>query len=85
MHINNYASVKKSNVVSAVILSVLVLIAVYVLNYYTPLYADDYSYSFSYLNGERIVSFSQLIDSQIAHYQKVNGRSVVHFLAQLFC
>lgn len=84
MHINNYASVKKSNVVSAVILSVLVLIAVYVLNYYTPLYADDYSYSFSYLNGERIVSFSQLIDSQIAHYQKVNGRSVVHFLAQLF-
>lgn len=56
----------------------------YALNFYTPLFADDYSYSFSFMTGERIESASQIIDSQIGHYQCMNGRSITHFLAQMF-
>lgn len=71
-------------IVAIISVTVLTGILFYVLNYYTPLFADDYSYSFSYSTGERITGVDQIIDSQVAHYQKVNGRSVVHFLAQLF-
>lgn len=56
----------------------------YILNYYTPLYADDYSYSVSFLTGKRIESIYQIIDSQIRHYEVINGRVVTHTLAQLF-
>ena len=56
----------------------------YALNYYTPLYADDYSYAFSFATGERIHSASEILESQIGHYQNTNGRSVTHYLAQLF-
>ena len=56
----------------------------YLLNYYTPLYADDYSYSFSFLTGERMTSLSQIVSSQIGHYQRINGRSITHALAQVF-
>lgn len=56
----------------------------FLLNYYTPLYGDDYSYSFSFLTGERITSVSQIFSSQLGHYQNTNGRSITHSLAQLF-
>lgn len=62
----------------------LVGILFYILNYLTPLFADDYSYSFSYATKERISSVSEIFKSQIVHYQTRNGRSVTHFLAQLF-
>lgn len=70
---------------SAIIMATLWIgVLFYGLNYYTPLFADDYSYSFSFLSGERITSVSQIVSSQIGHYQNTNGRSVTHTLAQLF-
>lgn len=56
----------------------------YILNYYTPLFADDYSYAFSFSTEERMTSVSQIFNSQIGHYKNMNGRSITHSLAQLF-
>lgn len=60
--------------------SVIVLIyaLVYALNYYTPLFADDYSYMYSFSTGERITSVTEIWESQKAHYHSLNGRSVTH-------
>ncbi|WP_195955504.1 DUF3329 domain-containing protein [Clostridium saudiense] len=56
----------------------------YLLNYYTSLYADDYSYSFSFMNGNKINSIKDIILSQKEHYLNMNGRSIVHIIAQFF-
>lgn len=66
------------------IVSCFILVLIFALNHYMPLLADDYSYSFSFLTGERITSVSQIIPSQMAHYQRVNGRFITHTLAQFF-
>ena len=82
----NLAENKKSDKQLYIIAIVTFLIGFlfYVLNYYTPLYGDDYLYSFSFLNGERMTSINQVIDSQFGHYQNMNGRIVTHALAQIF-
>lgn len=67
---------------AAVLLSVFVLMLL--LNIHTPLMMDDYDYSFSWATGERLAGISDIIASQAAHYQLWGGRSVTHFLAQLF-
>ncbi len=59
-------------------------VAFYVLNTMTLLVADDYSYAYSFKTGERIESIKDILLSQQAHYYSMNGRSVVHFLAQFF-
>lgn len=56
----------------------------YVLNCLTPLFADDYLYSFSFATGERLTSLGQILPSQIAHYQSANGRFLLHTVAQFF-
>ena len=48
------------------------------------MFADDFSYSFSFSNGERIESITDIFFSQVAHYNVMNGRIITHFLAQLF-
>lgn len=63
---------------------VLIFLLLFYCNLKTRLIADDYSYSFSFADGQRMVSFSQLIPSMVAHRQKVNGRIIAHFLVQLF-
>lgn len=71
--------------VSSIILStILIFIFFYIFNLYTPLYADDYSYSVSFLTKERITCVYDIFQSQITHYKTMNGRSITHFLAQLF-
>ena len=47
-------------------------------NVYTPMITDDYSYSLG------INSVSDIIKSQYEHYFNWGGRSVAHFLAQLW-
>ena len=54
------------------------------LNLHTPLMMDDYDYSFSWATGERLAGLGDIAASQAAHYRLWGGRSVVHFLAQLF-
>ncbi len=77
---------KLSLVLTAVILlSVFALL--FVLNSKTPLYKDDYSYSYTFAvkeNKFRISTLKELIDSQINHYKVMNGRIVPHTLAQAF-
>lgn len=54
------------------------------LNLLTPLYMDDYSYMRDFATKEPVSSLSDLLRSMAVHYEKVNGRYVPHFLAQLF-
>jgi len=54
------------------------------LNVHTPLMMDDYDYSFSWSTGERLAGVRDILASQAAHYRLWGGRSVTHFLAQLF-
>lgn len=61
-----------------------IISAIYILNYYTPLYADDYSYFYSFATGNRITASKDIIYSQLAHYSNVNGRSIPHTIAQLY-
>ena len=61
--------------------------AFYALNLLTCLYADDYSYTYTFAVTEgkyRISNLYELFLSQLNHYQVMNGRTVVHTLAQLF-
>lgn len=70
----------------AVLALVLTLIGtlMLLLNLHTPLMMDDYDYSFSWATGERLAGVLDIAASQAAHYRLWGGRSVVHFLAQLF-
>ncbi len=54
------------------------------LNVHTPLMMDDYDYSFSWSTGERLAGVGDILASQAVHYRLWGGRSVTHFLAQLF-
>ncbi|WP_439647456.1 DUF3329 domain-containing protein [Brucepastera parasyntrophica] len=54
------------------------------MNVLTPMIADDYLYSFVYNTDERVSSISDIFYSQYRHYMEWGGRSVAHFLAQLF-
>ena len=53
------------------------------LEYLTPLFADDFSYSVSFVTKEPMRSVSDVLASQKLHYTATNGRTVVHTLAQL--
>lgn len=58
--------------------------AFFSLNLLTPILRDDYSYTFNFLTKEPIGSFGDIFESLAVHYEKVNGRIPVHFLAHLF-
>lgn len=56
---------------------------VLLLNIKTPLIGDDFVYSFIYQTDDRLASVQDVIHSQVLHYYKWGGRSVVHFGAQM--
>ncbi len=55
----------------------------FLMNHFTPMHADDYDYSFSFYNGERIHSLVDVFYSQISHYQVQNGRIATLGFAQI--
>jgi len=55
-----------------------IILIFFLFNVYTPLIADDYSYSLG------IFSVKDIVKSQYDHYFNWGGRSVAHFLAQLW-
>lgn len=62
-------------------------LAFYALNILTCLHTDDFSYTYTFAVKEgkyRISNLYQLFLSQRNHYRVMNGRAVVHTLAQLF-
>ncbi|MBQ4264248.1 MAG: hypothetical protein IJB85_01890 [Clostridia bacterium] len=65
-------------------LAALIFMLMLAMNAYTPLTMDDYDYSFSWSTGERLSGLADIFRSQQAHYMIWGGRSVTHFLAQLF-
>ena len=74
---------------SAMIGLAIVGLAYLVLNFLTPEYHDDFVYKFMFEGGgvnygHRVQDVGDLIQSQVCHYSTVNGRSLVHFLVQLF-
>jgi len=78
-------------IVSIPIILLLILIFIFVLSSLTPYYADDYTYMYSFADGfgtemrdVRVTDIPSLIQSQIGHYQCMNGRVVAHTLVQLF-
>ena len=67
----------------------IVALAFLVLNLLTPEYHDDFVYKFMFEGGKvnydhPIRSLGDIFVSQVDHYHSVNGRSIVHFLVQLF-
>ena len=52
------------------------------LNIITPRIADDFAYLYIFGEKEQVSSLSDIVRSQITHYQRWGGRSVVHFIAQ---
>jgi len=67
-----------------VILLACIGVLMFELNAHTPLMMDDYDYSFSWSTGKRLEGIADIVRSQTAHYLMWGGRSVTHFLAQLF-
>lgn len=68
---------------------VIAVVAFAVLNFLTPEYHDDFVYKFIFEGGtvnydHPVRSIGDIVVSQVEHYQSVNGRSLVHFLVQLF-
>lgn len=60
----------------------LVFAVIFIFSSLTPLIADDYDYCFSFADGSRMESFSQIIPSMAAHRETVNGRVVAHSIVQ---
>lgn len=50
----------------------------------SQIFADDYSYSFSWETGKMINGLYDIIQSQYKHWLIWGGRSVAHSLVQLF-
>lgn len=64
------------------ILAFMYLVMLYC-NLKTNLLADDYMYCFSFADGSRMESLSQLIPSMAAHRLTMNGRLISHSLVQI--
>ncbi len=52
---------------------------------FTFWWGDDGSYSYSFVDGQRISNLSQALESQAIHWQQHTGRFVAHVLVQLLC
>lgn len=52
-------------------------------NVLSPYTADDYSYMFSSVTGERITNVFQIFPSLLDNYLKMNGRVLPHFFLQI--
>ena len=68
---------------------VIVAVAFAVLNVLTPMYHDDFVYQFMFEGGtvnydHPVKSIGDVLASQVEHYHSVNGRSIVHCLAQVW-
>lgn len=74
---------KKLKSISLIYLLVITVL-MYLLNCFTTLSADDWHYHFIWGTTVPIRSIGDIFQSQYNHYIDVNGRTVVHFLLQLF-
>lgn len=66
------------------ILFACIFIVMLAFSFLAPMVADDYLYSFSFADGSRMTSVSQIMPSMQAHRTTMNGRVVAHAAVQLF-
>lgn len=63
---------------------VISFIGVLILNLYTPLIADDFHLSYIHNSSQLISNFGDLMKSAFSLYQNWTGRTVAHFMNQMF-
>lgn len=65
------------------LLFVVMAASVYLLNLYMPLILDDYDFMYSWVTGDLLTGFADVIRSQMVHYQIWGGR-LLHVFTQSF-
>lgn len=61
-----------------------IFLLMFVFNRMTLYLFDDFLYLYSFADKTRITSIAQIFPSMAAHIQTMNGRTMAHFLVQLF-
>lgn len=74
--------VKENKMPTCAIVATFFIALIY--NVLSPYAADDYSYMFSAVTGEKVSNVFQIIVSLMDDYLNVNGRVLPHFFVQLF-
>ena len=65
-----------------IIILTAIFVSIVLMNLLVPLLGDDFNYSFG-LNG-RLQNVGDIIQKQYWHYFNWGGRTIAHFLAELF-
>ena len=68
---------------SFILIGLVVFLSMLPLNVMTPMVYDDYVYTRSFATHEVIKSIWDIFPSMGAHYYVMNGRLILHFIAQL--
>ena len=68
----------------ALIIPALFALFVYAFSQSALWLGDEITYNYNFKDGSQIASLSDVVTSQIEHYKSVNGRTVAHFLCQLY-
>ncbi len=80
--VNEMASIESKKIKRAFLVCIFLLMLLG--SFLTPYAADDWTYMYSWATGERIAGIGDIFASMAAHAQRLNGRLIAHFLAQLF-
>lgn len=67
-----------------IVLLALIFVLMLVANTWSYYCSDDYGYKLSSADGSQITCVKDIVRSIATHCKTVNGRSIAHFLAQLF-
>jgi hypothetical protein len=62
----------------------LVILGFFLFNHFTPIVIDDFAFQYSFANGQRISTITDIFDSLHAGYLNIGGRTVADFFAQFF-
>lgn len=60
-----------------------IFLYMFFVNLLTPIFADDYNYSFMWDKSKRIETIMDVIRSQYMHYMEWGGRTVAHSIGQI--
>ncbi len=77
-------AVKRPKRISSILAAAGIFLLMLAFNLLTDRLVDDYTYSFSFVDGSPIESVGDIFPSIAAHAVKMNGRHIAHFFAQLF-
>ena len=60
-----------------------IFLYMFIVNLLTPMFADDYNYSFMWDKSKRIETIMDVIRSQYMHYMEWGGRTIAHSIGQI--